>query len=496
MGPLRLRPRLSVALTLTLVATAACSTRSERPHVLNRQAELFLNDRAWIEASDGVALTPASVRRHPANPLLVVDRPWERTGILNYVCVLHDVEEGLYKMWYQILGQQKPDGTPSDPGDISSYSRALYAVSRDGVRWEKPELGLAEFQGSTKNNIVFADPNAKPRGTPVYWVVKDHAEVDRAKRYKMLLNLWDFRGRGVGMATSPDGLHWTFPDYANLLGGFDTQNVFFWDDRVGAWVGYLRSRIGGKRAIARSTSPDALHWSSPVTVDRPLGDDPPSWEPYGPGIFKYSRARNVYVLYAAGWDARSGVFEGNLGLSRDGVEWFRFHGSPFLGVGGGGWDRGSVMPIPTETVVDGQTGVYYVGSAHGMHDAAPDRGVGLALLSEGGFAGWRADGEGSVTTRLVEACDREPSLFLNLDAAEGEARAELLDVRGAVIAGFGRTDCDAVSRRGALVEIRWKGQPSLERAVTQGSFRIRVHLRRATLYGFRVVMPRSVNALF
>ncbi|PYV14467.1 MAG: hypothetical protein DMG07_11930, partial [Acidobacteria bacterium] len=93
-------------------------------------------------------------------------------------------------------------------------------------------------------------------------------------------------------------------------------------------------------------------------------------------------------------------------------------------------------------------------------------------------------------------CDREPSLFLNLDAAEGEARAELLDVRGAVIAGFGRSDCDAVSRRGALVEIRWKGQPSLERAVTQGSFRIRVHLRRATLYGFRVVMPRSVNALF
>src|SRR5206468_10709761 len=66
MGPLRLRPRLSVALTLTLVAAVACSTRSERPHVLNRQAELFLNDRAWIEASDGVALAPASVRRHPA----------------------------------------------------------------------------------------------------------------------------------------------------------------------------------------------------------------------------------------------------------------------------------------------------------------------------------------------------------------------------------------------------------------------------------------------
>src|SRR5262249_49418071 len=159
----------------------------------------------------------------------------------------------------------------------------------------------------------------------------------------------------------------------------------------------------------------------------------------------------------------------------------------------GGWDRGSVMPIPAETVVEGQTGVYYVGSGHGMHDAAPDRGVGLAQFSEGGFAGWRPEREGRVTTRLVEATGREASLLLNLDAAEGEARAELLDVRGAVIAGFASSDCDAVSKRGTLVEMRWKGQPSLERAVTQGAFRVRVLLRHATLYGFRVVTPRSVN---
>jgi hypothetical protein len=248
--------------------------------------------------------------------------------------------------------------------------------------------------------------------------------------------------------------------------------------------------------MARSTSPDTLHWSNPVTVDRPVAADPPFWEPYGPGVFKYSRARDVYVLYAAGWDSRSGVFEGNLGLSRDGVTWSRFRGPAFLGVGAEGWDRGSVMPIPAETVVDGSTGVYYVGSAHGMHDAATDRGVGLALLDEAGFAGWRADSEGTLTTRPVEASDREPSLFLNLDAAEGEVRAEILDLQGSALAGFARADSDPVSRRGALVEMRWKGQPSLARAVAQGAFRIRVHLKRATLYGFRVIVPRSAAALF
>ena len=47
-------------------------------------------------------LTPATVRKHPGNPILVKDRPWE-VGILNYTCVLQDREEGLYKMWYQII---------------------------------------------------------------------------------------------------------------------------------------------------------------------------------------------------------------------------------------------------------------------------------------------------------------------------------------------------------------------------------------------------------
>ena len=36
-----------------------------------------------------------------------------------------------------------------------------YTVSRDGYDWEKPELGIYEFQGSRQNNIMasFGDPN-------------------------------------------------------------------------------------------------------------------------------------------------------------------------------------------------------------------------------------------------------------------------------------------------------------------------------------------------
>ena len=222
-------------------------------------------------------MAPPQVRRHPANPLLVIDRPWEETGSRNYVCVMHDTEEGLYKMWYQILQTPKPDGTPADPDDVGSRSRCLYAVSKDGIRWEKPALGLVDFRGSKQNNIAFIDPNPKPRGTPVYWVIKDHSELDPAHRYKMMFNMWDHRGRGVATAYSPDGMRWTFPRYANLLGGFDAQNVFFWDDRIGAYAAYLRGRIGGsvpapgRRVPMRGTGRARSPWTATCPQTRPTG---------------------------------------------------------------------------------------------------------------------------------------------------------------------------------------------------------------------------------
>ena len=127
------------------------------PLVLNRQQVLLLHDDRLVGSREGLELVQARLEKHPANPLLVIDRPWERQGILNYVAILHDEEEGLYRMWYQILGR-------TEEGVNRSY--CLYAQSSDGVRWEKPELGLVDFRGSKANNILFLDPNERPRGTP------------------------------------------------------------------------------------------------------------------------------------------------------------------------------------------------------------------------------------------------------------------------------------------------------------------------------------------
>ncbi len=463
------------------------SSSVAEPLVLNRQQVLLLHDDRLVRDRQGLELVQARLEKHPANPLLVIDRPWERQGILNYVAVLHDEEEGLYRMWYQILGRTE-EGV--------NRSHCLYAESSDGVRWEKPELGLVDFQGSKKNNILFLDPNERPRGTPVYWVVKDYAAADAGRRFKMMLNRWDFRGRGVGIGWSPDGIHWEFTPYVNRLGGFDTHNLFFWDDRIGLYTGYFRTHVRGKRSIGRATSPDAFHWSAPVTVHTLDEQDPPAWQIYGPGIFKYSRARNVYVMYGEGYDSETEIFRGQLGLSRDGIHWKRFREEYFADTSAGTWDAGSVRPVPAEAVVDGRMAVFYTGSDHSLHDREGTRGVGLATCQQGAFAGWRARAGGTLTTRLLLAKDREPGLLLNAEADGGEIRAELLDVRGQPIAGYTREECRPLTGNGHQQEVVWEGQESLAPVVARGAFSVRLYLKQATIYGLRVIPPRSVRALF
>src|SRR5262245_20745340 len=57
-----------------------------------------------------------------------------------------------------------------------------YATSKDGVNWEKPNLGLVEFNGSKNNNIVdFRDPLHWSTAAMLY----DPEDPDPARRYKL-----------------------------------------------------------------------------------------------------------------------------------------------------------------------------------------------------------------------------------------------------------------------------------------------------------------------
>ena len=75
------------------------------------------------------------LKRHSDNPLLVTDYPWEGSGP-SAACALYDPKDKMFKMWYSVFSKNAyENGLPY------SYN-ACYAESRDGLKWQKPFLGL------------------------------------------------------------------------------------------------------------------------------------------------------------------------------------------------------------------------------------------------------------------------------------------------------------------------------------------------------------------
>ena len=70
-----------------------------------------------------------------------------------------------------------------DDGEIGK--RICYAVSSDGINWEKPELGLTEFRGSKKNNLVEFDSEYR-NSIEALLVLYDEDDPDPKRRFKLI----------------------------------------------------------------------------------------------------------------------------------------------------------------------------------------------------------------------------------------------------------------------------------------------------------------------
>ena len=103
---------------------------------IGSQRELFV-DRYLIDRLDGTSLNLHHPQ--PAGVAIHYDQPWE-DRLAFYTTVLKD--DDIYRMYYRgsLMG-----GRPHP---------TCYAESRDGIHWTKPDLGLVEINGSTKNNAI------------------------------------------------------------------------------------------------------------------------------------------------------------------------------------------------------------------------------------------------------------------------------------------------------------------------------------------------------
>lgn len=447
--------------------------------------QLFVDD--FLIESTNLARRFGAVTKYEGNPVLKPETALELHGELNDAAcpksggVWWDLELGRFRMWYEA-------------GWIHTI---CYATSADGLHWERPEL---DIEPGT-NRILPAEYR------PDSWsVVPDPATADPAQRWKIYLRPPGGTMPGLSFV-SADGIHWSTPLESGPTGD---RSTMFYNPFRRKWVFSLRD---GWRARSRSywESDDFLAGSAwqaadPVFWAAADRDDPPDPE--------IGRAPQLYNLDAVAYESLMlGLFEihrgpendvcAQLGLpkitelelaySRDGFHWSRPDRRPLIRAERRDvWDRGYVQSVGGICCVRGDQLWFYYSGFQGdatrldpswMKNGMYDRGAtGVAFLRRDGFAAMATAGEGTLTTRPVTF--RGAHLFVNVDAADGELRVEVVDDDGQPVAPFTLGNCEPLRVDDTTAAVRWRGGELSTLAGTPVRFRF--SLRRGSLYAFWV----------
>ena len=207
------------------------------PSDIGSRKQLFVDDR-FIATCSGVELV-MNPPYQAAEPVVTAGAPWEdpsTTSFGIYSSLLQE-EDGRIRLWYHVR--------KAGSGPALEQACVGYAESRDGIHFDKPELGLIDEGGSTANNVVIP---GKLGGSSV-WIDPMAPPEERYKNQSKVYN--PDVAMQLHMHGSPDGIHWRFLRRMQLphRGGWDTQSIIFRDPAIGRYVLYTR------RWVAKRTPP-------------------------------------------------------------------------------------------------------------------------------------------------------------------------------------------------------------------------------------------------
>lgn len=487
----RLRWLFGLWLTLLALPGSPCDPPRAEEVLEIGDRKLLSLDPSFLERAENVTLTFHQPTKADRNPVLAPTEPWEGEHI-TYGTVLFDPEERVFKMWYQTFSD-----SAYAAGDYKRTSYICYAQSRDGLRWEKPKLGLIEFQGSKENNIVL-------EGYGHYIldgcaVIRDPADPDPRRRYKLVFYDTVAPGKeGICAAFSPDGIHWEKDERNPLFEGHYTVYAFR-DESRGTYVVLHKTyllprgvastptvRMGmGVRVVVLRESPDFFTWSPPIIVLRPDEGDPPDVDFYGMAAVPYD---GLFIGLLNIFHNNDRVMEIELTWSRDHIFWYRTRRT-FLPTGPrGAFDSYMVVARPPLVVGD-QIWIYY--SARNAPHYLPERkaeqrgSVGLARLRLDGFAAWKAGPtEGMLLTKPLRL--QGDRLFLNARTdPQGYLIVEVLDRAGRPMEGFARSEAIPFQGDAVRHEVQWSTGRTL-RDLRGHVVRFRLWLKHAELYALTI----------
>jgi hypothetical protein len=477
-----------------LAALALTASADDARVITLRELPLLFADDSGVASITGVKRTVHPARTRP-KPVLEGALPQEGSRVYLTGSVHYDEASGLLHMWYaghpDLPDGKKPkvEGFRSGKGNF-----VLYATSKDGIGWERPALGLHEFQGSKENNIIydFHSPS----------VLVDGRDPDPARRYKMLGTLTG----AYYSATSPDGLRWSGPKDPIVK---SSDNITLTQDPLtGDYLAYLRKwptivRNLPRRTVWLSRSSDFIAWGKPELVFAPDEQDD-AWAkeagqrtevnnmsvfPHAAGflgfptIFRVTATDRPAAQLGHGQSPTDGTLDVQLITSTDGRRWHRTEKrGPIIPRGApGSFDAGSIFGVSSTMVhVGDETWVYYTGisTTHGAPMPPKRIAIGRAEWRRHGFVSLDAGAEsGRVETKPLRLA--APRLIVNASAAGGEVRVALLEADGRPIAGFSLEECTPLDADATRWIPQWRDHaaPPVDRPI-----RVVLELKNARLF--------------
>ena len=417
----------------------------------------------------------------PRNVAIDHDVPWEGN-----TCCYHTVfQDGkLFRMYFR--------GSHYDPASNSIGRQVVgYAESRDGIEWVRPELGLVNFQGSTRNNIVWEGV-----GSHNFTPFRDtNPNCREGEQYKALGGSWG----SLHAFKSADGIHWSLLQKRPVIteGAFDSQNLAFWDPAKECYVDYHRHfvMVDGQRVrhIMTCTSKDFRTWTKPTWID--FGDTP--WEHlYTNAVTPYPRAPHIYMGFPKRFmpdrsmygHQHNGVSDAVFMSSRDGLSFKRWTEALIRpGLQPERWENRNNMTawgiLETKNDLPSGPKELSIFTTEGYYRGDGCRLRRFTLRADGFVAANAPLSGGELLTRPITFEGNQLSLNAATSAA-GAIRVELQHSDGKAVKGFTLADCDEVYGDSLERPVTWKGSTDVSSLAGQ-VIRLRFTLSDADLFSLQ-----------
>ena len=473
---------------------------------VSKNRQMFLDDFVLERAIN----TSISLHRPDSKgPVLFADKNFKQKSIQSRSAPQWNSDKNFWEYFYMSMGDN----------DVYQVRKYHYAISKDGINWDKPDLGLYEFNGA--KNMPYDLPGGPTiKGRYMYHILRDEIGRDSSKRYK---GFFGSRDRKIGF--SPDGLKWEFPDIPTIP-SYDESHLTY-DEQSEQFIASVKLHTEWGRSVYLSTSKDFMEWSDPklifhadeidnenrikriqFAVDHPEYLAPPVIEDRGYTAQVYQMAimpyQGIYIGFPlifnpAGPSSNNytGLNQTELTVSRDLYNWERVADRElFLGIEK--WDSknfgtGQLMPTSRPIIKDdGEIWIYYNAiRTRGLMELYPkdiqdflNENIGsaicLATLRPDGFVSLDAKNQGVVITKPIKI-NRNASIHINVDSTNGYLAAEVLDpVSMEPLPGYTFENCEKISEDSTDKKISWKTNDKINNDIV----RLKFILEKSSLYSF------------